>query len=31
MDNKIRPSNVYTITNMSNVRNEKNYPIEEEG
>jgi hypothetical protein len=30
MDNKIRPSKVYTITNVSNVRNEKNYTIEEE-
>jgi hypothetical protein len=30
MDNKIRPSKVYTITNMNNVGNEKNYTTEEE-
>jgi hypothetical protein len=30
MNNKTRPSKVYTITNMSNVRNEKNYTIKEE-
>jgi len=30
MDNKIRPIEVYTITNMNNVRNEEDYIIEEE-
>jgi hypothetical protein len=30
MGNKIRPSKVYTITNMSNVEKEKNYTTEEE-
>jgi len=30
MDNKTKPLEVYIATNMSNVKNEKNYIIEEE-
>ncbi len=30
MDNKIKPSKVYTTTNVSNVGNEENYTTKEE-
>jgi hypothetical protein len=30
MENKTRPSKVYIATNVSNVRNEKNYTTEKE-
>jgi hypothetical protein len=30
MDNKIRPSKIYIVANMNNVRNEKNYTTKEE-
>ncbi len=30
MDNKTRPSNVYTAINLNNAKNEKEYTIENE-